>query len=121
MKNDVFTQWIHLKTWEPEQGHQYILSKRDVDNEKQPYLLVVYKTPNRRYTHELTLTEVARILKVNSKLSFQEMNGKCNYIDNLANFEKMLQCYEINDSNELQFLYVRYDEKRFGFKTYEVK
>lgn len=121
MKQELFLKWTHLKTWDKSEGHQYVLSKSEIENAKSPYLQVVYKTPTRRFTHELTLIEVARILKVNSKLPFKEMIEKCNYVDNLHNFEKMLQCYEINERNELQFLYIRYDEKRFGFRASDLK
>lgn len=83
MKAELFSDWKVLKTWSPSEGHTYYLAKTEIETAKQPYLQICYKTPQRRYTRELTLFDCARILRVNIDLGFTQMWERCNFVDNL--------------------------------------
>jgi hypothetical protein len=45
MRAELYSDWMVLKTWTPSEGHTYYLAKAEIENAKQPFLQISYKTP----------------------------------------------------------------------------
>ena len=89
MKSELIT-WLPLKTWSPGEGQIFSLFKAEIENMNQPYLQIVYQNKNKKILKELSLKDCALRLKVSTKLGFVQMMEKCNYVENLTTYEKML-------------------------------
>jgi len=122
IKQDIKISWMHIKSYTPQPGHTVILCTAEVSQSKEPYLQIVYKTQKRRYVKTLTLLELARIMKHNTKMPFAALWQKCNFVDNIEAYESLLKSFEIDEQrDELVFLWARYNELRFGFNVRAVK
>jgi len=113
---------MQIKSYTPQPGHTVILCTAEVNQPKEPYLQIVYKTQKRRYVKSLSLIELARIMKHDTRMPFGALWQKCNFVENIESYETLVKSFEVDEQrDELVFLWARYNELRFGFNFRAVK
>ena len=113
---------MQIKSYTPQPGHTVILCTAEVNQAKEPYLQIVYKTQKRRYVKTLSLIELARIMKHDTRMPFGALWQKCNFVENIESYESLVKSFEVDEQrDELVFLWARYNELRFGFNFRAVK
>jgi len=122
IKQNIKTSWMQIKSYTPQPGHTVILCTAEVNQPKEPYLQIVYKTQKRRYVKSLSLIELARIMKHDTRMPFGALWQKCNFVENIESYETLVKSFEVDEQrDELVFLWARYNELRFGFNFHAVK
>lgn len=69
----------------------------------------------------MSLQDTAIILRINPKMSLENLKEACDYSNNIESYSKIISCFEIAHTGEMRFMSATFNKLRFGFGGSAIK